>query len=91
MGGTLVLVAVLAAGLAASPLWIPLIRDPEMPTLPAELLASGLVLRAAACFALALLLGVVLGSPWGGPMGAVPGWWRCRRRYCCSPWWPYSR
>ncbi len=69
MGGTLVLVAVLAAGLAASPLWIPLIRDPEMPTLPAELLASGLVLRAAACFALALLLGVVLGSPLGRTHG----------------------
>ncbi len=69
LGGTLALVALLAAGLAASPLWIPLIRDPEMPTLPAELLASGLVLRAAACFGLALLLGVLLWSPLGRRRG----------------------
>ncbi|MCP9817294.1 glycosyltransferase family 39 protein [Synechococcus sp. GreenBA-s] len=67
MGSSLALVAVLAVGLAASPLWIPLIRDPEMPTLPAELLASGLVLRASACFALALLLGLALWRrPWRG-------------------------
>ena len=49
--------AILAAGLLVSPLWIPLIQDPEMPTLPAELMASGLVIRAAACFILAVVLG----------------------------------
>jgi 4-amino-4-deoxy-L-arabinose transferase-like glycosyltransferase len=52
--------AVLAVGLWLSHLWIPLIRDPEMPTLPAELIASGLVLRAAVCFSVAAVLGVVL-------------------------------
>jgi 4-amino-4-deoxy-L-arabinose transferase-like glycosyltransferase len=51
--GTLLLVALFSAGLAASPLWIPLIHEPELPTLPAELLASGGVLRAAVCFGLA--------------------------------------
>jgi 4-amino-4-deoxy-L-arabinose transferase-like glycosyltransferase len=54
------LTLVLAAGLWASPLWVPLIQDPEMPTLPAELLASGLVLRAAVCFSVAALLGLWL-------------------------------
>ena len=58
--GTLLLVALFSAGLAASPLWIPLIHEPELPTLPAELLASGGVLRAAVCFGLAALLGLVL-------------------------------
>lgn len=51
---------VLAVGLWLSHLWIPLIQDPEMPTLPSELLASGLVLRGAACFSLAALLGLWL-------------------------------
>jgi 4-amino-4-deoxy-L-arabinose transferase-like glycosyltransferase len=59
----LALLALFSLGLAAAPRWIPLINDPELPTLPAELLASGAVLRAAACFGLALLLAVVLG--WG--------------------------
>jgi hypothetical protein len=60
---TLALVAVLAVGLALSPRWIPLINDPELPTLPAELLASGLVLRAALWFGLSLVLGLALGPP----------------------------
>lgn len=67
---------ILAAGLFASPLWIPLIQDPEMPTLPSELLASGLVIRAAVCFSVAVLLGIwsLLGAvparllAWQGPM-----------------------
>ncbi len=64
---TLALVAVLAVGLAVSPRWIPLINDPELPTLPAELLASGLVLRAALWFGLSLVLGVALMRPrWSG-------------------------
>ncbi|MEB3170120.1 MAG: glycosyltransferase family 39 protein [Synechococcaceae cyanobacterium] len=39
----------------AAPLWVPRIQDPEMPTLPAELLASGRLPIAAACFLLAAL------------------------------------
>jgi hypothetical protein len=67
MVGTLVLQSVLAAGLAASDRWVPLINEPELPTLPAELLAGGLLSRAAACFGLALLAGVLLWwaqTPW---------------------------
>ena len=70
-GSVLALLALFTAGLAASGRWIPLINDPELPTLPGELLASGDVLRAAACFGLALVLALLLG--WG------PGRWR--------PWW----
>ena len=64
-GGSVVLAAVLAAGFWASSVWVPLINDPEMPTLPAELLASGFVLRAAVCVTVAVVLGVWL-------------WWRPR-------------
>jgi 4-amino-4-deoxy-L-arabinose transferase-like glycosyltransferase len=69
--GTVLVLALFTAGLAASPRWIPLINDPELPTLPAELLASGDVLRAAACFGLALMLALLLG--WG-PTRARPLW-----------------
>ena len=65
---TLALVALLSLGLLCSGRWIPLIVEPELPTLPAELLASGAVLRAGLCFALALLAGLVLWwapRPWG--------------------------
>jgi 4-amino-4-deoxy-L-arabinose transferase-like glycosyltransferase len=55
--GLLLLLSVL---LWASPAWIPLIRDPEMPTLPPQLLASGYVLRAAVCLSVALVLAVIL-------------------------------
>jgi hypothetical protein len=64
---TLALQAVLAAGLAASDRWVPMINEPELPTLPAELLAGGLLSRAAFCFGLALLAGVLLcwaQTPW---------------------------
>ena len=63
---------ILAAGLFASPLWIPLIQDPEMPTLPTELLASGLVIRAAVCFTVAVLLGIW--SLWGTVPGRLLAW-----------------
>ena len=53
---TLALTAVLCGGLLFSAHWIPLIQDPEMPTLPAEMLASGLVVRAGLCFGLAVAL-----------------------------------
>ena len=57
---SLLLAAVLALAFALGPLWVPLIFDPEMPTLPAELLASGFLVRAAWLWALAALLGWLL-------------------------------
>ena len=51
------LTLLLAAGFWGSSLWIPLINDPEMPSLSRDLLESGLVLRAAAWFSLAGILG----------------------------------
>ena len=57
---TLALTAVLCLGLVGSARWIPLIQDPEMPTLPAEMLASGLVVRAGLCFGLAVALALAL-------------------------------
>lgn len=59
-GGTLGLTLVLAAGFAASPLWVPLIQEPEMPRLPVELLAGRWLLTAAGLFALAAIW--VMGS-----------------------------
>ncbi|MCX5945758.1 MAG: glycosyltransferase family 39 protein [Cyanobacteria bacterium] len=67
---TLALTAVLCLGLVFSATWIPLIQDPEMPTLPAEMLASGLVVRAGLCFGLALGLGLAL------PLGLAWSRWR---------------
>ena len=57
-GTTIVLTFALAVGFWSSSIWVPLIDDPEMPTLPAELLASRLVLRAAVCFSIAVVLGL---------------------------------
>ena len=57
---SLVLATVLALAFAVAPLWVPLIFDPEMPTLPAELLASGFLVRAAWLWGLAALLGWML-------------------------------
>ena len=61
---TLLCVAVISAGLLVSGRWIPLIVEPELPTLPAELIASGAVLRAGGCFSLALAAGLLL---WRAP------------------------
>ena len=52
---TLALQAVLGGGLALADRWVLLIHEPELPTLPAELLASGLLGRSSVCFALAAL------------------------------------
>ena len=52
------LAALLGVGLAAAPLWVPAIVTPEMPSLPAELLASGRLPLAAGCFALAATAGL---------------------------------
>ena len=60
---SVLLAAVLASGFWGAGIWVPLINDPEMPTLPAELLASGFVLRAAVCMTVAVVLGAWL-------------WWR---------------
>ncbi len=57
---TLALQALFAVGLAAADRWVLLIHEPELPTLPAELLASGLLSRAAVCFALACAAGLLL-------------------------------
>lgn len=53
---TLALTAVLTAGFLASALWVPLINDPEMPTLAAELLAAHWLPLAGGLFGLAFLL-----------------------------------
>jgi|APCry1669188879_1035177.scaffolds.fasta_scaffold11240_2 4-amino-4-deoxy-L-arabinose transferase-like glycosyltransferase len=57
LGLSLALAMLLSAVFAAAPLWVPLIQDPELPTLPAELLASGRLWLASACVLLAPLLG----------------------------------
>jgi len=62
---TVALQAVLAVGLAAADRWVPLINEPELPTLPAELLASGLLMRSAVCFGVALVAAVLLRSQRG--------------------------
>lgn len=53
-GGTLALAAVLAAGFLAAGLWVPLIDDPEMPTLAADLLAGRWLLIGGGLLALAV-------------------------------------
>jgi len=57
-GLSLALAMLLAAVFAAGPLWVPLILEPELPTLPAEILAAGRLWVAAACLLLAVLLGL---------------------------------
>jgi len=59
-GGCLMLIAVLAAGFWLGSLWVPLIDDPEMPTLSVDLLASGFLKWAAVWFSAAAALGAVL-------------------------------
>jgi len=55
----LALTLILATGLALASIWVPWIVTPEMPTLPVELLVSGRLRVAAACFLLAVLLGLI--------------------------------
>ena len=54
---SLVLCALLGLAYLAGPLWVPLIQDPELATLPAGILASGRLPLAAACYLLAATLG----------------------------------
>lgn len=56
-GFSLALTALLGAVFLAGPWWVPLIRDPELPTLPAGILASGRLPLAGGCFLLATVLG----------------------------------
>ena len=70
-GSTLALVGVLAAGLAAGNLWVPLINEPEMPTLSSALLASGALTRASLCFGMGGVAALLL---WWGPSSARRGW-----------------
>jgi len=73
--GSVALAALLGAGLGAAPLWVPLIHDPEMPGMAAQLLASGAVPRSGACFLLAALGGAgFLLWPGAGQAGVGPGW-----------------
>jgi 4-amino-4-deoxy-L-arabinose transferase-like glycosyltransferase len=67
----LVLAALFGLALALAPRWVPAIVTPEMPTLPEELLASGRLPLAAACFALAALFGLVAGWRRGNPAALV--------------------
>lgn len=55
---TLLLTALVGAVFLAGPLWVPSIQDPEMPTLPAGILASGRLPLAGACWLLAAGLGL---------------------------------
>ncbi len=52
----------LAIAFWVSPLWVPLIQDPEMPSLANELLESMLPIRAAVVFSVALLIGIIFNS-----------------------------
>ncbi|WP_233128487.1 glycosyltransferase family 39 protein [Synechococcus sp. 8F6] len=70
-GLSLVLTGVVAGGLAAGPLWLPLIDAPEMPSLVAELLAAPWVPLGAAFWALALLLGAWAGWRRGALVGLL--------------------
>ncbi|MCT0208617.1 glycosyltransferase family 39 protein [Synechococcus sp. CS-1332] len=56
-GLSLLLVTGLGLSFLLAPLWLPLINDPEMPTLAVELEGSPLVPLVAACWLLAALLG----------------------------------
>ena len=59
-GACLTLIAVLAAGFWLGSLWVPLIDDPEMPTLSVDLMASSLLKWAAVWFSAAAALGAGL-------------------------------
>ena len=52
----------LAIVFGATPLWAPLIKDPEMPSLAAELIASRIWLRAAICLTACGAIGFLFGS-----------------------------
>ncbi len=59
--GSVFLMIVLAIALWMSPFWIPLIYDPEMPTLASELIESRLVLRGAFFLSISSFVGILIG------------------------------
>jgi 4-amino-4-deoxy-L-arabinose transferase-like glycosyltransferase len=59
-GLSLALAAVIALVLGLSPRWFGMVSDPEMPTLAADVLASGDLQRAALCWGLAAALPLLL-------------------------------
>ena len=61
-GLSLGLTLLMGVGFLAAPRWLPLIRDPELPTLAQELLQSGLLPMAAVLWILAAVLGVLWGQ-----------------------------
>lgn len=63
-GLTLLLSLVLGVAFLAAPWWVPLIREPELPTLPAELLAAGRLPLAAGCFLAAVAAGLLVPGRW---------------------------
>ena len=66
---SMLLTLLLGGVFLAGPLWVPAIQDPELPTLPAGILASGRLPLAAGCWLLAAGLGW-LGRrrPWPQPL-----------------------
>ncbi len=58
-GGSILFALTLAIVFWASPLWIVLIKDPEMPTLAKELISSGILFRAAICLTSVTILGLL--------------------------------
>ena len=73
-GISLALTAALGAVFLAGPWWVPLIRDPELPTLPAGILASGRLPLAGGCFLLAAALGAgAMGGAWRPAAGLDSG------------------
>jgi 4-amino-4-deoxy-L-arabinose transferase-like glycosyltransferase len=69
---TLLLTVVLGAAYLVGPLWVPLIQDPELPTLPAGILASGRLPLAGGCYLVAAGLGWLLRRrPWPQPLLAL--------------------
>jgi 4-amino-4-deoxy-L-arabinose transferase-like glycosyltransferase len=85
---TLLLTALIAAVFFAGPWLVSLIRDPELPTLPAELIREGRLPVAGACWLAAALLGWMVSSPSPGarllalqlplvlfvPLALLPSW-----------------
>jgi 4-amino-4-deoxy-L-arabinose transferase-like glycosyltransferase len=85
---TLLLTALIAAVFFAGVWVVPLIRDPELPTLPAELIRSGRLPLAGLCWLAAALLGWAFSSPSRGgrllalqlplvlfvPLALLPSW-----------------
>jgi hypothetical protein len=66
----------LGVGFLAAPRWLPLIRDPELPTLAPELLRSGLLPLAAFLWLLAAVLGLWKGLWKGKLQGQQQASWR---------------